>query len=190
MNTKKIVGLSLFAAIVVILQFLGSFVRFGVFSISLVLVPIVVGAALYGVAAGAWLGLVFGLVVLISGDAAAFMSVSPFGTILTVLVKGVLAGLLSGAVYRAGKGKRELLSVASAAVVCPVINTGVFLIGCVLFFMEPVTAWSEAMGFGDNVTRYMFLGLAGGNFLFELAFNVVLSPVIVRLVKLGKKDTH
>lgn len=190
MNTKKIVGLSLFTAIVVILQFLGSFIRFGVFSISLVLVPIVVGAALYGVGAGAWLGFVFGLVVLISGDAAAFLAVSPLGTILTVLVKGTLAGLLSGAVYRAFAGKKELLSVASAAVVCPVVNTGVFLLGCVLFFMEPVTAWAEAMGFGTNVTRYMFLGLAGGNFLFELAFNVVLSPVIVRLVKLGRKDEH
>lgn len=189
MNTKKIVGLSLFTAIVVILQFLGSFIRFGMFSISLVLVPIVVGAALYGVSAGAWLGFVFGLVVLISGDAAAFLAVSPLGTVATVLIKGILAGLCAGAVYRALSKKSEMLSVAAAAVVCPVVNTGVFLIGCVLFFMETVAGWGEAMGFGDNVVRYMFLGLAGGNFLFELAFNVVLSPVIVRLVKLGKKDS-
>ena len=70
-NTQKIVGLGLFTAIVIVLQLMGSFIRFGTFSISLVLVPVVIGAALYGAGAGAWLGFVFGVVVLLSGDAAA-----------------------------------------------------------------------------------------------------------------------
>lgn len=69
-NTQKIVGLGLFTAIVIVLQLMGSFIRFGTFSISLVLVPVVIGAALYGAGAGAWLGFVFGVVVLLSGDAA------------------------------------------------------------------------------------------------------------------------
>ena len=38
-NTQKIVGLGLFTAIVIVLQLMGSFIRFGTFSISLVLVP-------------------------------------------------------------------------------------------------------------------------------------------------------
>ena len=42
-DTRTLTGLALFTAIVVVLQFLGSFVRFGPFSISLVLIPIVVG---------------------------------------------------------------------------------------------------------------------------------------------------
>ena len=67
-NTQKIVGLGLFTAIVIVLQLMGSFIRFGTFSISLVLVPVVIGAALYGAGAGAWLGFVFGVVVLLSGD--------------------------------------------------------------------------------------------------------------------------
>lgn len=86
-NTQKIVGLGLFTAIVIVLQLMGSFIRFGTFSISLVLVPVVIGAALYGAGAGAWLGFVFGVVVLLSGDAAAFLGVNALGTILTVLVK-------------------------------------------------------------------------------------------------------
>ena len=61
-NTKKIVMLGVLTAIVVVLQFLGSFIRFGPFSISLVLIPIVVGAALLGVGAGAWLGADSGVV--------------------------------------------------------------------------------------------------------------------------------
>ena len=74
--------------------------RFGTFSITLVLIPVVVGAALYGVGAGAWLGLVFGFAVLISGDAASFMVVHPLGTVLTVLCKGTAAGFVSGLAYR------------------------------------------------------------------------------------------
>ena len=63
LDTRTLTGMALLTAVVVILQLLGAFVRFGPFSISLVLIPIVVGAALYGVWAGAWLGFVFGVVV-------------------------------------------------------------------------------------------------------------------------------
>ena len=88
-KTKNMVGIGLFTAIVMVLQFLGGGIKFGMFSISLVLVPIVVGAALYGWKAGACLGFAFGAAVLLSGDAAAFMLVDPLATVLVVLVKGV-----------------------------------------------------------------------------------------------------
>ena len=81
METRTMTGVALLTAIVVVLQLLGSFIRFGMFSISLVLVPIVIGAALYGAGAGAWLGFMFGVAVLISGDAAAFLTLSVFGTV-------------------------------------------------------------------------------------------------------------
>ena len=186
-NTRKLTGLALLTAVVVILQFLGAFIRFGPFSISLVLIPIVVGAALYGVLAGAWLGFVFGLVVLLSGDAAAFLVISPIGTILVVLLKGALAGLCAGAVYKALSGRNETLAVIVAAIVAPVVNTGIFLLGCLVFFLPTVREWGQAMGF-ENVGTYMIVGLVGGNFLFELLVNVILSPVIVRLVRLGRKE--
>ena len=189
-NTQKIVGLGLFTAIVIVLQLLGSFIKFGTFSISLVLVPVVIGAALYGAGAGAWLGFVFGVVVLLSGDAAAFLGVNALGTILTVLVKGALAGFLSGVVYKALESKNRMLAVVLAAVTCPVVNTGVFLIGCLIFFMETISAWADAAGLGANVGQFMILGLVGANFIFELLFNVVLSPVIVRLIRIGKKEVE
>ena len=184
-NTQKIVGLGLFTAIVIVLQLMGSFIRFGTFSISLVLVPVVIGAALYGAGAGAWLGFVFGVVVLLSGDAAAFLGVNALGTILTVLVKGTLAGLLSGLVYKALENKNRTLAVAVAAVVCPVVNTGVFLIGCLLFFMETIGGWADAMGFGANIGQYMIVGLVGANFIFELLFNVVFLSTIISLLVQG-----
>ena len=188
-DTQNIVGLGLFTAIIVVLQLLGSFVKFGPFSISLVLVPIVVGAALYGGASGFWLGLTFGTAVIISGDASAFLSVNALGTLLTVFLKGALAGLAAGLVYKAFERRGRTLAVVASAIVCPIVNTGVFLIGCKLFFMETLMGWAEAMGFAD-VGSYIIYGMIGGNFLFELLFNVVLSPVIVRLIRIGRKEVE
>ena len=184
-RVRNMVGIGIFTAIVVVLQLLGSFIRLGMFSISLVLVPIVVGAAVYGWVAGLWLGFAFGVAVLLSGDASAFLAISPLGAVATVLVKGALAGLISGLVYHLLE-KRRTLAVIVSAVVCPVVNTGVFLLGCRLFFMEAIAGWATELGFA-NAGSYIIYGLVGGNFLVELAVNVVLGPVIVRLIGLGKK---
>lgn len=174
-------------ALVIILQLMGAFIRFGPFSISLVLIPIVIGAATCGASMGAWLGFVFGVVVLISGDAAAFLAVNIPGTIITVLLKGTACGLCAGLVYKLIAKYNRLVGVAAAAIVCPIVNTGVFLLGCWLFFYETIAAWAMGLGFGENVAAYMFLGLAGGNFLFELGINILLSPVIVRLLGIRSK---
>ena len=172
-------------ALVVVLQLLGSFIRLGPFSISLVLVPIVIGAAMCGYKIGAWLGFVFGVIVLASGDAAAFYSINVPGTIATVLVKGTLCGLFAGIVYKLLEKKNQYLAVIASAIVCPLVNTGVFLIGCKLFFMSAISEWGLASGF-ENVTEYMFLGLAGGNFIFELIVNIILAPVVVRVITFNK----
>ncbi len=183
-NTKKIAGVGLLTAIVVVLQLLGSFIHFGPFSISLVLIPIVIGASLYGVLAGAWLGLAFGITVLISGDAAAFLTISPAGTVITVLLKGMLAGLLAGGVYKLIEKKNKTVATIVAAIVCPVVNTGIFLVGCRLFFFDTIKTWAA----GTNVFVYMITGLVGFNFLFELGANIILSPTIIKLTKLGRKE--
>ena len=186
-KTKTLVGVGLFTAIVVVLQLLGGGIRVGsVFSISLVLVPIVVGAAVYGWQAGAWLGFAFGVTVLASGDAAAFLAIDIPGTILTVLLKGTCCGAVAGLGYKLFARWGRFLGVLIAAILCPVVNTGIFLIGCKLFFYDTVAAWGAAAGFA-NAETYMFLGLAGINFLVELATNMVLAPVITRLIRLGNQ---
>ncbi len=185
-SIRNITGIAIFTAIVIILQMLGSFIRFGVFSISLVLIPIVVGAALYGPYAGAWLGFVFGMTVLLSGDAASFLVINVYATIFVVLLKGTLCGFLSGIVYRVFSSSQTLAAVM-AAITCPVVNTGIFLLGCQLFFLPTIKEWANAFGF-DNVYKYMLVGFVGMNFIFELLSNIVLSPVIVRVIRLGNKD--
>lgn len=181
-KTETLVLGAVFTALVVVLQLLGSFIHLGPFSISLVLIPIVIGAATCGWKMGGWLGFVFGVAVLLSGDAAAFMSISLGGTVLTVLLKGIACGLVSGLVYEALSKRNQTLAVFVAAVLCPIVNTGVFLLGCFVFFLEALASWGVAEGYQSTVA-YMFLGLAGGNFLVELAANIILAPVIVRVIK-------
>lgn len=186
-NTKKIAGTGLLTAIVVVLQLFGSAIKFGPFSISLVLIPIVVGAALYGKLSGAWLGLAFGVTVLLSGDAAAFLTVNPVGTVVTVLLKGMLAGLLAGVVYSLVEKKSKAAATICAGITSPIVNTGIFLLGCLVFFMPTVNEWAQGAGF-ESAGKFMIFGLVGANFLFELGLNIVLAPVIVKLVSLGRKE--
>lgn len=186
MSTRTMVLGAALTAIVVILQFMAPLFRFTAFSLSFVLVPIVLGAALCGVGISTWLGFVFGVVVLISGDAAAFLAVNIPGTVITVLMKGVACGLAAGLVYKLLEKKSIYLAVFAAAATCPIVNTGVFLVGCLLFFWETVKAWGAAAGY-ENAAAYMFLGLAGISFIIELVINLVLSPVVIRLINIRKK---
>lgn len=185
-NTRAMVGLGVLTAIVVVLQFVASAIKFGPFSITLVLAPIIIGAALYGWQAGAWLGAVFGVVVLLSGDAAAFLAINAPGTIITCVLKGALAGAAAGLVYKAIEPKNATLGVITAGIVCPVVNTGVFLIGCLLFFLDTVKEWGAGAGY-ENVGAYFLFGFVGLNFVVELAINLVLSTAIVRILSIIRK---
>ena len=185
-KTKTMVGIGLFTAIVVVLQLLGGGIKFTFFSITLVLLPIVVGSALYSWKAGAWLGFTFGMAVLLSGDAAAFLAINVPATFAVVLLKGTLCGLVAGLTYKLFHKLNDTLAVVAAAVVCPIVNTGVFLIGCWLFYLPDLAKWAADFGY-TNVESYIIYGLVGVNFLIEFGTNIVLSPVIVRLIKIGRK---
>ncbi len=183
MSTKKLVLAAILTALVIILQLIGQFIRFGTVSISLVLLPIVIGAATCGVGVGAWLGFVFGAVVLCQADTQFFYAMSIPGTIITVLVKGTMCGLAAGYVYKLIEKKNRYAAVIAAAITCPVVNTGIFLIGSVIFFMD----WVTAEAAGRNLLIYMIISLVGINFLAELISNIVLSPIVLRLLNINDK---
>ena len=184
-KTKALVGMAIFTALVVVLQEVAGAIKIGPFSPSLVLIPMVIGAAVYGIKAGAWLGLVFGVVVLIGcvtgtdigGNA--MWNFNPAVTALICIGKGVAAGMLSGLTFRALQQKNQILAAIAAAIVCPVVNTGLFCIGAVAVFRPLLEQWSG----GTDLVSYVFLGLIGVNFLVEMGINVVLSPVMVRILR-------
>lgn len=182
---KKLAIGGILTALVVVLQMLGQFIKLGPFAISLVLIPIVLGAALCDYKISTWLGFIFGVVVLFT-DAAAFLAVSVPGTIITVLVKGILCGLVAGLVYKLFEKKNRYLAVILAAIACPLVNTGVFLLGCIVFFLDTIKEWGAAGGF-ENVAQFLIIGMVGLNFLVELSVNIFLSPIVVRLLDFSKK---
>lgn len=189
MSTQTLVLGAILTALIFILQYVAVALRgAGLFTISLVLVPIVIGAATCGSGMGAWLGLVFGAAVLFSGDAAPFLAINFWGTILVVLAKGAACGYVAGFTYRLLRSHNRYLAVIASAIACPVVNTGVFLLGCLAFFMPFVTEMANTLGFGNHVGTYMIVGLVGVNFLFELATNLILSPIVVRLLDARNKQ--
>lgn len=189
-KTRRLTGLALLTAIIVVLQIVASFIKFGPFSITLALAPIIIGAALYGPKAGAYLGGVFGVVVLIAcilgwdPGGSILWNANPFLTAVICLAKGILAGLCAGAVYQA-ISRGSLASVAgaiAAGIISPVVNTGLFCVCLTLFFHDILVAWAG----GTDIMYYIIFGLTGINFVLELVINLVLSTVIVRVVSARK----
>ncbi len=186
-QTRTLVLGAVMTALVVILQSVGSTTTFfGPFSTAVALVPIVIGAAMCGTTVGAWLGFVFGVVVMATGGANLFFAFDVPGTVVTVLLKGIACGLVAGLVCKWLMKLNRYVAVIAAAIVCPVVNTSVFLLGCFVFFMDSADAIAANLGL--NVSGMaLFWALAMGNFLVELCTSVVLSPVIVRILNVERK---
>ena len=191
MKTKKLTELTMLAAIVVVLTIFSTFIKFGPFSITLALVPIIIGGVLYGAEGGALLGFVFSLVVLITGlfgwDGGTVMmliGIRPLAAILICLLKGTLAGWVAALVYRAVAGKNGKLAVVLASIVCPVVNTGVFIAGMLLFFTSTLESWAS----GQGGFYFIIFGLTGINFVVELLSTLALSSVVTAIIKYRKKS--
>ena len=188
MSTQTMVLGAMMTALVVVFQCLATYTTFfGPFSTAIGLIPIVVGAAMCGPLMGAWLGLTFGVVVIATGGANLFFAFSIFGTLVTVLAKGIACGYAAGLVYKLLAKFNKTVAVVVSAVTCPVVNTGVFLLGSAVFFMSHANAIAEMLGM--NVSGFgLFLALAMANFLFEVLMNLLLSPIIVRLLDIWSKN--
>ena len=189
-GTRKMTGLAIFTAIIVVLQVLCTFVRFGPFSITLALAPIIIGTAMYGKGAGAYLGGVFGAVVLVTGllgwdggTVMLLMGINPLGCVLVCLLKGVAAGFFAGLCYELIAKKNDKLGVLISGIVCPVVNTGLFIVGMLVFFFDTLSGWAG----GQDLLLYIIVGLTGINFLVELAVNIILSSGITQIIRAGKK---
>lgn len=186
-NVSKMVGIGLMMAMIIVLQYVGGLIPSvsGV-SFSLVLIPVVLGAATYGVGAGAVLGLTFAVITIINcvnhtdvGGAMVFDS-NPALCVIVVIAKSVLSGMAAAVVYRALSKKNTYFAMLCAAIVCPVVNTGVFVTCLVLFFKNVLVIWAD----GKNLVLYVLEGLLLFNFIPELLINVVFSPAGNRILKI------
>lgn len=186
-NLIHLVSLATLTAIVLILQLLGVGIKlpFLATPVSLVLVPIVLGAIVLGKWAGAWLGFVFGMVVFITcgvmGQDPLFTGIlfqnHPFLTFLTCTVKSTVAGFVAGWVYELLSRKNTLLATFVASALVPILNTLIFMLGC---FTMMDTFQENFLG-GMNMLYFLVVVCAGVNFLFELAVNMIFAPAIHRI---------
>lgn len=195
-STLRMVELAVLTALVLVMQLTGTSIRIPFLgtSVNLVLIPIALGAMLLGPSAGAWLGFVCGAVVYILGGV---MGTDPFTSFLfqnnpvitagICLVKTTLGGFLSGLVYRVFAEKKPLLAVFSAAMLLPVVNTGVFVLGC-LTIVGTINAYIASVGMTDTSAIYfIFILCAGVNFILEFCVNAIVSPALKRVVDVVTK---
>lgn len=183
-RTYTLAGLAILSAIIVVLQLLSGVVKFGPVQITLALAPIIVGAAVFGPMVGMMLGAVMGLTVFFSDPfVMILMEESPFWAFMICVVKTTAAGYAAGLVYSFfEKRDKTLVGVILAGIVCPVVNTGLFLLMMFLCFDETLAMLASSVG-ADNIVRYAFLGLVGINFVIELIVNLALSTGIERIIR-------
>lgn len=190
-KTFRLVGLGMLTAIIVALQVITTYFPTKPFAITLALIPIVIGAALYGPKAGAYLGAVFSVVVIImcifgvDVGGAMVWNANPALCVIMCMLKGTMAGFVAGLVYSALAKKNNVLGAAAAAICSPIVNTGIFYIGMLLFFRPVLEAW---VGEGGNLLYGIIFTLTGVNFLVELVVNIVLVPIVVKVVDAVKKN--
>lgn len=191
-SAKTVTGLAVLLALVIVLQIWGGSIRIGTTPLSFVLVPIVVGGMVYGVAAGSFLGLAFGVIVLIygitgvDGFTAILFNDHPFWTAVLCLGKGVAAGAAAGLTFRLMKKENAYVGTFLAAATAPIVNTGLFVLGALAFLKDTLQA--NFVASGSSVIYFLIIGCAGVNFLVELAINLVCAPALYTVVRLIKKE--
>jgi thiamine transporter ThiT len=175
-TSKNMAGVGLLTGLVIVLQFVANFVTIGSVSINLSLIPIVVGALIYGPFAGLFLGFINGIIVILAPSTILlFFPLNPIATILICLLKTSVAGLLAGFTFLPFKKKNKniLLGSILASLIVPICNTLIFSIGALLFF-----SWNIKM---------ILLTIISINFLFEIIVSAALSPTVYKIYEFSVK---
>lgn len=181
---KKIVLIGLLTALATAFSFVKIPIA-GTVTVNLVLPVVVIGAILCGPEVGAWLTIIPTLTTL--GEASLFLQYSPAGAVLTLFLKGILAGLAAGIAYEVLSKSYPQTAVLCAAVITPIVNSSIFVLGCYVFIWGELVALAAEANVGIGA---LLLGLAGINFVVELIINIVLCPSIIRIIRLASKKEN
>lgn len=189
-TAKRIAGLSVLLALVIVLQVFGSYFKIGATSFCFVLIPIVLAGLLYGPVEAGILGGIFGVIVILQGATGqdgftlVLLQDHPVWTVLLCLVKGAAAGVVAGFLFKLLKKKNIYVAVFVAAASAPIVNTGLFILGSLCFLQDTLKANFVS---GGSVVYFLIIICAGVNFLVELALNLVLAPSLHTVYKVVEK---
>ncbi len=187
-NSKVIymVELALLIAIILIMAFtpIGYIKTLGL-EITLIVVPVAIGATLMGPTGGAVLGAVFGLTSFyqcfgMSPFGSVLLSINPVFTFITCVPTRILAGWLAGVIFKVlhKNDKTKKISYYAASLAAPLLNTLFFMTCIVLFFYNTDYIQGFAAQLGTSSPFGFVLGFVGINGLVEaIACFVVASAV-------------
>jgi uncharacterized membrane protein len=197
-SAKNIAYFAILIALVVVLQIWGSNIAIAGLSLNLALVPIALGAILFGPAFGAILGFICGLIIMINGVTGNepftffLFSQSPVVTVLLCLVKTTAAGAIAGWVYRLIATKNKTVAVFVAAALVPIVNTGIFAIGCFVIY-DNILAYLGQFGLdyaGYSAFYVIFAVVITWNFFIELLTSLLLAPALVTVTRVVEKQVN
>lgn len=176
-SVRQMTGIAILTAILIGLWAFSTFIPTPSLKLNFALIPIVVGACIYGPWCGLFLGAVDGILVVIDPATAGFLAINPVVTVLLCVFKTGLAGLASGFLFKLLHKFKDIVACFVASLVVPVINTGLFIIGTILFFLEI---------FGGDVMLLLSVVFTL-NFAIEFALAIIMSPVIYKIISIFSK---
>lgn len=190
-RTLKMVQLALFTAIILLLAFTPiGFIKLPVgLSVTVVGVPVIIGAITLGPAAGAILGAIFGL----SSFAQAFglepfgtllFSINPIGTFITTMIPRILMGWLTGLIFQGLKrvDKTSLVSYLITSLAGSLLNTVLFMTSLMIFFYNK-TEFQEIdfiKGLNASNAFLLIIAMVGFNAVAEMIVSGILGTAIAK----------
>ena len=191
-TARNITSFAILLALVIVLQTFGGAINIGPVQLNFTLIPIALGAILLGPLAGGILGLACGIVVtiqVIMGLVPFYVLIwteTPVVALLTCVVKTTVAGYLSGLIYKLLVRKNRYVAVFVAAAIVPVVNTALFIVGCLAMWDVMVS-----IAGGTNILAFILVSLVTFNFFAELGVNLLCAPALFRVIKvIDKNDVY
>lgn len=188
-TARNITSFAILLALVIVLQTFGGAINIGPVQLNFTLIPIALGAILLGPLAGGILGLACGIVVtiqVIMGLVPFYVLIwteTPVVALLTCVVKTTVAGYLSGLIYKLLVKKNRYVAVFVAAAIVPVVNTALFIVGCLAMWDVMVS-----IAGGTNILAFILVSLVTFNFFAELGVNLLCAPALFRVIKVIDKN--
>ena len=145
---------------------------------------IVFGSVLYGKKKSLIFGAALGITILAT-DATAFAlyGVNIFATIFVVMLKSVASTFVTATVFEWLGKLNRYIAVVVAAILGPIFNTAIFTAGVCVFFKDFFSQFID--GGVSFIAGFLLLILM--NFIIEMVINIVLSPIVLRVVDIKKK---
>jgi hypothetical protein len=184
-STRDLTTTAMLIALIVALQAFSSIAaRIGLFSFALGLFPATIGSVLYGKKKSLIFGAALGITILAT-DATAFAlyGVNVFATIFVVMLKSVASTFVTATVFEWFGKLNRYIAVVVAAILGPIFNTAIFTAGVCVFFKDFFSQFID--GGVSFITGFLLLILM--NFIIEMVINIVLSPIVLRVVDIKKK---